>query len=92
MSSFRKALMITAIPLVALSLVSIAGGVMASGWEWVVWVRFLGAFLVMVAIIAATIFYFTGRKGIASGMLAGIGIGIVALGVSCFAPIAVAYW
>ena len=88
MSNFRKSLMITMIPLVALSLVSIAGGVLASGWEWVVWVRFLGVFLVMVAIVAAIVFFFKGRKDIASGMLTGIGIGIVALGVSCFTPIA----
>ena len=77
MSDFRKALIITAIPIVVLSLISLA--------VQSVWIA--AAALWVVAIVAAIVLIFTGRREIASGIFTGIGIGIVALGATCFATI-----
>ena len=77
MSDFRKALIITAIPIVVLSLISLAG---PSVW-------FAAAALWVIAIVAAIVFISKGRREIAAGVFSGIGIGIVALGATCFANI-----
>ncbi len=88
MSDFRKALMITAIPIVVLSLVTAVGatagggGIEGIGWlfSWLI-----PAFLLLIAFVAAIVFGGKGKKQIASGIWAGVGIGIVSLGLTCFA-------
>ena len=73
MSDFFKALLATAIPIVALSLISIVLRVSVIGPA------------IAVAIVVAIIFAASGRRNIANGILAGIGIGFVVQGVTCFA-------
>jgi cytochrome bd-type quinol oxidase subunit 2 len=90
MSSFRKALLWTAIPIVVLSFISMAG--VAGGPTWggtggmgvlaVVW--FFAALYFVGAIIALIVYAIRRKRQIAAGILAGLGIGIVALGATCF--------
>ena len=88
MSDFSKALMITAIPIVALSVVSavgaraVGGGVEVIGFLYV-WL--IPVLLLLIAIGAAIGYTVKGRREIAAGIWAGIGIGIVSLGLTCFA-------
>jgi cation transport ATPase len=90
MSGFRKALLWTAVPIVVLSLIGmagIAGGLYAEdilqvllGFLW------LGAVLYFAgAVIVLVVYAVIHKREIAAGILAGLGIGIVSLGVSCFA-------
>ena len=77
MSSFRMALLSTAIPAVALSLISLA---VTNLW--------LGAiFFVVAAFIASIMFLIFGYRSIAAGILTGVGIGIIAIGATCFANV-----
>ena len=89
MSSFRKALIFTTIPIVVLSLVSMvgAGTYIYEGMQ-LVWLS--AALLWVTAIVAAIVFTVKGRRTVAAGMFAGIGIGIVALGATCFANLSLA--
>ena len=88
MSDFSKALMITAVPIAVLSVASqvgaivVGGGLDAIGFLFV-WL--VPAFLLLIAIAFAIINTVKGREKIAAGIWAGIGIGIVSLGLSCFA-------
>ena len=91
MSNFRKALMLTAIPIVVLSLISLAGVGRYVFGEGVQLVWFASAALWVIAIGAAIVFSIKGKREIASGILAGIGIGFVALGGTCFAALFIAY-
>ena len=43
------------------------------------------AFLLLIAIVVAIIYTVKGRREIAAGIWAGIGIGIVSMGLTCFA-------
>ncbi len=81
MSDFRKAFMITAIPIVVLSLISTAGASMESIYN--AW--FIAGGLWVIAILSAIGFTIAHKRQIASGIFAGIGIGIVALGATCIA-------
>ena len=81
MSDFRKALIFTAIPIVVLSLISLAGFIIVSLAATALWV---------IAIVAAIVFAVKGRRTTAAGIFAGIGIGIVALGATCFANLSLA--
>jgi len=83
MGDFRKALLWTAIPIVALS-------VMSTALPWFAIIVWFGAAACFVAAIVAAIVYANtkGKRQITAGILAGAGIGIVALGVSCFAILA----
>ena len=82
MSTFRKALLWTAIPIGAIaSFSSIAGGregTIESSWG-------IAAALWLVALVLAAVFAVTGKRQVASGMLAGIGISFLVLGITCFA-------
>lgn len=94
MSDFKKALLWTALPIVLLSLISTSflfydrSGTVGRDVErqqsalsfW-----FLAVFYVIAAFIGAIIFGIIGKRSIASGIWAGIGIGIISLGVTCFA-------
>ena len=90
MSDFRKALMITAIPIVVLSLISLAGAAL-KGFIFVGFAAAAGT-LWVVAIGVAIVFAVKGKREIAAGMFAGIGIGFVALGATCFANLNMARW
>jgi len=80
MSSFRKALLWTAIPTVTLSIISLIGDPV-----WLVWIG--AAALIAIAFVVSILILIFGDRGIAAGILAGVGIGIVALGATCFANI-----
>jgi hypothetical protein len=61
-----------------------------SNFQKAMWIAALVSFVlnifgIIAGIIAIVIFVAKGKRQIWSGILAGIGIGIVALGVSCFA-------
>ena len=92
MSKFRKALVITAIPIVALSLASAIGYRAAGGKAWYggasqfwfyLWV--IPALLLLIAVVRAGLLSRHSEREKAAGTLAGIGIGIVSLGLTCFA-------
>ena len=80
MSSFRKALLWTAIPTVALCIISIIGGPVAFLW--------LGAAIyILIAFVVSIFILILGDRGTAAGILAGVGIGVVTLGATCFANV-----
>ncbi|MBI4329739.1 MAG: hypothetical protein HY673_00475 [Chloroflexi bacterium] len=90
-SPFKKGLVATAIPLVAgsiavpalLLLLDTGGGRMeAMGAVAIMAFLILAAFIL--GIILSAVLAITGRRQLAAGILAGMGIGIVALGISCF--------
>ncbi len=88
MSDFGKALMITAIPIVVLSVTSAAGAALFSvdprtGPPMTLWV--VATLMWVIAVVVAIVFAVKGKRKIAAGIWAGIGIGIVSLGVTCFA-------
>jgi len=90
MSDFLKGLLITAIPIVALSITSSAGVLVSVdsslfGFPAILWA--VAALMLVIAVVVAIVFTVKGRRQIASGIWAGIGIGIASLGMSCFANI-----
>ena len=85
LSVFVKALLITAVPIVVLSVVG-SGLAMATGRSGYSGIAGVGS-LVWVAAVVACIAFAIARKGqIALGILAGLAIGAVSLGLTCFAP------
>jgi lipid-binding SYLF domain-containing protein len=93
MSDFRKALLWTAIPIVVLSLIS-TGFVFHDRYgrdierqKSAIGLWFYAVFYLVGATIGAIIYGLRGKRNIASGIWAGIGIGIISLGVTCFANI-----
>ncbi|MFC1875600.1 hypothetical protein ACFLUX_00915 [Chloroflexota bacterium] len=78
MSSFRKALLWTAIPTVTLSIISLIGDPV-----WIVWIG--AAIYILIAFVVLIFILILGDRDIAAGILAGVGIGIVTLGATCFA-------
>lgn len=99
MSDFRKALIWTAVPIVVIGIISVLGGVLQrvgvpysydSYYLRFAW--FGAAACWLLAVLVATGFAIAGRRQIASGMFAGIAIGILALGVTCFANMATVAW
>ena len=88
-SEFRIAFLATAIPIVVLSLISLggAGSYMGTGLQFA-WV--IGAGFFAAALLTAIVLSIVGKGEIAGGIWAGIAIGIVTLGVTCFANIGVA--
>jgi hypothetical protein len=96
MSDFRKALLWTAIPIVFLSLITTGlffydrygtVGRDAERQQSAIGLWFYGVFYLVGAMIVAIIYGVRGKRSIASGIWAGIGIGIISLGVTCFANI-----
>ncbi len=90
MSDFRKALIWTAIPLVVLGVIVAAGTALPMLRGFAVGfgiIGSLGAVLVFAGLVAAVVFAIKGKRRIMAGILAGVGIGIVALGASCFASV-----
>lgn len=96
MSSFRKALMITAIPIVVLSIIGMCGMVgelygalfLLTFLWWGAVIYYLGAVIVFI------VYAVRRERQIVAGILAGLGIGIVSLGATCFAGNALSggYW
>lgn len=91
MSDFRKAFIWTAVPLVALAVIDFALGWFNSFlWRSGVSVMFLFslrgplAILWLAALFTAIGFAIARKRQIAAGMFAGVGIGLVALGLTCF--------
>ena len=89
MSDFRKGLLWAAIPIFICSIIG-SGGEMAHN----TWVGFgvlfsvfrgLAVFLWVMAILACIGFAIAHKRQVALGILAGIGIGLVGLGLTCFA-------
>jgi hypothetical protein len=85
-SNFRRVLLLTAIPIVALSLISVGGAAQdLESWEpglYGVWL--LAALLFLIALVVAIVFSIRGKRGVAAGVWTGIGIGVVSLGLTCF--------
>ena len=81
-SSFRKALLWTAIPTVTLSIISLIGDPV-----WIVWIG--AAIYILIAFVVTVFILILGDRDIAAGILAGVGIGIVTLGATCFANLAI---
>jgi len=92
MNDFRKALAWTAIPIVVVSILSTFERL---GWYFsfpMSFAWFGAAGLWVLAIIVAAGFALTGKRQAVSGMVVGIAIGILALGVTCFANIDGRLW
>jgi hypothetical protein len=91
MSDFRKALLWTAIPIVVLSVASMAGVIVNSGDEGAEFgfgFLWLGAALYFLGTIIAVILSAAMHKRqTMAGILVGISIGIVSLGGTCFTMI-----
>lgn len=86
MGAFIRALIATAIPIVALSVTSVVVTPVGEFSNYLfLWA--LAAALWVAAIGAAIYFYFVGKRSVAAGILAGIAIGALSLGLTCFANI-----
>ena len=84
-SGILKAFAWTAIPIVALSIVSTGGAAYVSGdkfWLGFYLVWFAAAGVWLVATIAMVVLYARGTRESASVVLAGIGVGVLALGTT----------
>ena len=88
MSDFRIALLVTALPIIVLGAIS-AGGRIARAPDAFFYVGWVGAGLWGLALLACIGFALARKRQIALGILAGIGIGLVGLGPSCFAAISI---
>ena len=85
MTVFWKAFAWTAVPIVALSIVSTAAAVgeVSGSALWLGFYLVYGAAGVwLVATIAMVVLYSRGTRESASGILAGIGVGVLALGTT----------
>ena len=86
MSDFRKALLFTAIPIAVVSVISAVGTAARGTYDtpfFFLWA--VAALMLVIAVVVAIVFTVKGRREIAAGIWAGIGIGIASLGMSCFA-------
>jgi hypothetical protein len=84
MSDFRKGLLWTAAPISLVGIIS-SMGISELIMGWIVAVG-----LWIVASITAIVLSIAGRRGLASGIFAGVGISFVVLGITCFANIGAA--
>lgn len=88
MSNFRKALIFITVPIVVLAIVSAVGialeqpSYLDSAFSGV-WISAVA--LWVIGLILCCVFAIIGERQIAAGILAGLGIGIIALGITCFA-------
>lgn len=87
-SGFRKAMVVTAIPFLVVSVAWVIGAKFLANTPFTALVGF-PVLAVPAAIIVAVILAVTRRRQLAAGVLAGLGIGIVAMGASCFASAAI---
>lgn len=82
MSDFVKAILWTAIPMLALSAIVVAQKRSAFGFR--VSVAFVSAIAFVLALLVCVGFAITRKRQISLGILAGAAIGIVGLGLACF--------
>ncbi len=86
MTDFRKAFAWTVIPIVILSIVSTAGaGYGVSGvkfWIGFYFVWYVAAVVWLAATIAMVALYAEGKRESASGVLAGVGVGVLTVGTT----------
>ena len=87
MSDFRKGLLWTAIPIIVCSVISSSGLGAQNHWVGFQVFSYLVSVLWVLAILTCIGFAVAHKRQVALGVLAGIGIGIVGLGVTCFATI-----
>ena len=87
MSDFRKGLLWTAIPIIICSIIGSSGLGAQSDWVGFMVFSYLVSLLWVLAILTCIGFAIAHKRQVALGILAGIGIGIVGLGVTCFATI-----
>ncbi len=81
MSTFKKAFLWTTVPIAGLSIVSTGG----AGAEGMYSLSYVAAGLWLIAVLVA-IGFLVGRGGRAtSGIWAGVAVGVVSLGMTCFA-------
>jgi hypothetical protein len=80
-TTFQKSFVATAVPLVLLSLISTGGAFSESLYG--LW--FLAALAWLVALVAVIVTAFAKKDDVSSGILAGFGVGFLALFVTCFA-------
>lgn len=87
MSSFRKALLWTAVPVVLFSLASVASSVWVTRSDigYIVYLIALG--LTGIAVVMGIVMAIIGRKQLAAGVLAGAGIGFVAQFLTCLVAV-----
>ncbi len=85
-SSFLKALLSTAIPIVALNVISIPVVKPSSEEDRLFLLAGLGTSLWIVAMLTCLGFAIARKRQIALGILAGAAIGALGVGVTCFAP------
>lgn len=71
MNEFWKAVILTAVPIGVIGFVPVLG-----------WLLDIG--LIIAALIIALVLFARGRRRSGAGVFAGLGIGVVVLGVSCF--------
>ncbi len=84
-SDFRKGLVVTAIPFLVYALLFFVLGPVQLGQPLMFLFLFFPFVAIPAAIILSIAFAVRGSKRLAAGILAGLGIGIVAIGASCFA-------
>jgi cation transport ATPase len=89
MSDFVKGFLLTAVPAVALSVFGVVKGATSSAYdpEYVFlgfWLLAVVAFIVTM-VVGLAVPFFKNNRATRAGVLAGIGVAVVSLGVSCFA-------
>ena len=84
MRPFTMAFILTAIPLVALSLVSTAGHLV----EVLYFVWLIALIIWVLAFLYAIVLFFTGEHEKGSGVFAGFAVGFLALAATCYANLA----
>ena len=75
----------------AVALLSSALGTVDGIWDYAGGLWFLGVLVWVLSLVAAPIVLFTLGGRVAAGVLAGIGVGTVALAVTCFANLALGF-
>ena len=85
MSAFLKALLFTAMPMLVWSAVGVA--LTRPRFGFAVSIAGVGAVAFVVAILISVGFAVARKRQIALGILAGAAIGLVGLGLTCFAPL-----
>ena len=86
--AFRLAFFWTGGLITAVALLSSALGTVDGIWDYAGGLWFLGVLIWLLSLVAVPIVLFTLGGRVAAGVLAGIGVGTVALAVTCFANLA----
>ncbi len=90
MSTFRKAMLWTGLPLVGLSLLQFGARIVTRTFSGGIAIGFSGTFVALLwvlVLLTALGLLIAGRRQVGAGMLAGAGIGLVGMGLTCFGPL-----